>query len=444
MTRPADGDRWLYAWSVAYGAAGAASVLVPLYAVGLGAGPFLVGVLAATAAFAGVPGAVLWGRLATRTGRRRGFVLGSMAATAAVLAVVPTIDALPALLVANAALWFAVAAAAPVLILLVVDGRSEATWDRRIALLNAYQGYGWLAGLLAGAAWTAVAAPVLGGHGALQAFFLASAAATAVGVALAWRWLPGRPSVAVRRFGRSTRTLSGLLTGAARRNGMVAVGPGVTYWALRRLHPGALRRRLSTALGAYLLAVGLSFTGFSTFFGPLPAYLAAAGLSTGGILACFLSSSAVSAVWYGRTGALAERYTPQRVHLGGLAGRVLLFPAVAVGASAGVGPLLVLFGAIGLTWALVAVTAAGIVTRLAPPAVRGDALGAYTALAGLGGGLGGLLGGWLAAAVGYLPTFAAAGGLVLLGVVVAGYGFRLEAPAGPGVRSAADAGTGER
>ena len=51
------------------------------YAIEPGAGPFLVGLLAATAAFAGVPGAVRWGRLAARTGRRRVFVVASLALT---------------------------------------------------------------------------------------------------------------------------------------------------------------------------------------------------------------------------------------------------------------------------------------------------------------------------------------------------------------------------
>jgi MFS family permease len=64
-------DRWLYGWGVGYAAVGGASLLVPLYALELGGGPALVGLLAAAAAFAGVPGALLWSRLAERADRRR-------------------------------------------------------------------------------------------------------------------------------------------------------------------------------------------------------------------------------------------------------------------------------------------------------------------------------------------------------------------------------------
>ncbi|MFC6989855.1 hypothetical protein ACFQJD_16205 [Haloplanus sp. GCM10025708] len=49
-------DRWLYAWALGYAAIGAASLLVPLYAIELGADPFVASALEATAGLAGVPG----------------------------------------------------------------------------------------------------------------------------------------------------------------------------------------------------------------------------------------------------------------------------------------------------------------------------------------------------------------------------------------------------
>ena len=65
-------------------AVGLASLLVPLYALSLGASAFDVGALAATAAFAGVPGALWWGWLAERTDRRRVFVVAALPAALAV------------------------------------------------------------------------------------------------------------------------------------------------------------------------------------------------------------------------------------------------------------------------------------------------------------------------------------------------------------------------
>ena len=154
-------DRWLYAWGAGYAAVGTASLLLPLYAVSLGAGAAVVGAMAATAAFAGVPGALLWGWLAARTGRRRPFILVALGALAGVLALVPFASTPLGLLVGNAAMWFVVSAAAPVLNLIVVEGRPVAEWDARIARLNAVQGYGWVAGLVLGTVWTAAVPRVL-------------------------------------------------------------------------------------------------------------------------------------------------------------------------------------------------------------------------------------------------------------------------------------------
>lgn len=56
----------------------------------------------------------------------------------------------------------------------------------------------------------------------------------------------------------------------------------------------------------------------------------------------------------------------------------------------------VLFLVVGLTWAVIAVTAATIVTRMAPAAIRGEALGTYAAVSAVAGGIGSLLGGALA------------------------------------------------
>ena len=64
-----------------------------------------------------------------------------------------------------------------------------------------------------------------------------------------------------------------------------------------------------------------------------------------------------------------------------------------------------LFAAIGATWAVVAVTATGLVARLVPAEDRAEALGLYTAVFDLGSGFGSIAGGALALRVGYAVTF---------------------------------------
>lgn len=148
--------RWLFAWGIGSVALGAASLLVPLYVVELGGNPFELGLLGAVAAFVGAPGAILWGRLADRTSNPRRVVLFSLVGVSGVLATLPLLSSIPAVIVANAALWLLFAAAGPVLTLLVVADAPESEWSREIALLNAYQGYGWAGGHLLGIVWSFV------------------------------------------------------------------------------------------------------------------------------------------------------------------------------------------------------------------------------------------------------------------------------------------------
>nr|WP_246022997.1 hypothetical protein [Halosimplex halophilum] len=133
----------------------------------------------------------------------------------------------------------------------------------------------------------------------------------------------------------------------------------------------------------------------------------------------YLVSSLASAALYGGAGRVAARYDARVVQSGALALRGVLFPAVALVGGLGaaaleLGAAGVGLAAIGATWAVIAVVGTAIVTRLAPPAARGELLGAHTALGAVAGGVGGVLGGW-AASFGYLAAFAVAGGLVLAG-----------------------------
>lgn len=153
----------------------------------------------------------------------------------------------------------------------------------------------------------------------------------------------------------------------------------------------------------------------------MPAYLGEArGLPDGPVFVLFLLANGGSAVTYARVDDAMRRFGPAPTQSAALAARVVLFPLVGVvGASAlGLTAVAAGFLLIGVTWAIIAVTTTGIVTRLAPEHERGDALGLQVALAGLANGVGSALGGLLAAVVGYALTFALAGVVVLARVLV--------------------------
>jgi len=409
-------DRWLYGWGLAAIGLGGASLVVPLYAVELGGGPVTLGILAAAAAAAGAPGALVVGRLADRTGNRRGYVLGTVAVVAGGLALVAGVESIPVVVVANAAIWFAFAAATPVLTLLAVVGAPESEWSDRIARLNEWQGVGWALGLLVGFL-VIVGAERLAGLNAttaLRVVCLVCAASAGAGWVVAARTLPADPGPG---GGPAPRRLRRALRGAAR-FGVRGAGFPFTPSRVdaRGLNPRRFVRRFTPALALYFAAVVLVFAGFGTFFAPLPAYLAGAGFGSDAVFGLYLALNVGAAVFFGGAATLVERYEVALVHAGSLAVRGVALPAVVVvgGALAAAVPLFVV---VGVTWAVIAVSAATLVTRLSPPIVRGEALGVYSALSTVASGAGSVVGGWLASA-GYARAFAVAGGLIFAGVGV--------------------------
>ncbi|ELZ22250.1 major facilitator superfamily protein [Halosimplex carlsbadense 2-9-1] len=441
-------DRWLYSWALGSVAFGGASLLVPLYLVQLGASPVQLGYLAASAALVGAPGAVLFGRLANRVDSRRTLVLATLAVVALALAAVPLLTDVTAVIVANAALWLVVGSVAPVLTMLVVDAAPESAWSERIGLLNKYQGYGWAGGLVLGTVWPLVGVRLVGAGSATRALFwllAACAGASAVGAA---RTLPRPASDAHVTSEPKVRRIARLVTNTrlSVRGATFPFSPNRLYWTTRGLDPRRLRGRLDAALTTYLVAATLFFTGFAAFWAPLPLFFTDASFDSGQIFGLYLVSSLASAVLYEGVGRFAARYDVRLLQSGALAVRGVLFPAVAL--VGGLGALSVdlavagvALAAIGATWAVIAVVGTAIVTRLAPPAARGEVLGVHTALGAVAGGVGGVLGGW-AASLGYLTAFAVAGALVLAG---SGLVLSLRALSGGtrAIEPVADASTGD-
>ena len=412
---------WLTAWGLAAIAFGGASLIVPLYVVELGGDAFTLGILFASASFVGVPGALVFGNLADRTGKRRFFALAAMATTAGTMAAIPLLDSIAPVIVANALLWLGFAAATPVLTLLIVGDEPEEQWSRLIARLNTYQGIGWALGLATGFVIIAVGSRALGVLAAQRAFFFFCSACAVVALVLGSRTLPPDPGSAAEP---TPRRLSRFVRAAGRfniRGASFPFTPGRID--VRGLNPRKFRDRFTPTLATYFAAVFLFFTGFGVFFAPLPAYLSGVGFGSDAIFGLYLVLNVGAAVFYGRVAPLADSYGLTRVHVGSLLVRGVAFSAIVAvgvvfsGTPLGVGVVPILFLAVGFTWAVIAVTAATLVTKLTPIVIRGEALGVYGALISVGGGVGGLLGGALAS-FGYTVAFGVASALVILGAVL--------------------------
>lgn len=413
-------DRWLYAWALGSVAFGGASLLVPLYLVELGASPVDLGLLAATAAVGGAPGAIIFGRLADHVGYRRRLVIVTLATVSVTLAVIPVLTRIGLVIVANAVLWLVVASVVPVLTMLVLDEVPEDRWASRIGRLNTYQGYGWVGGLVLGVLWLLVV-PAVVTDTPIRALFWVLAACVAASTIAAARLLPRSTTAHHVTSTRRIRKIAQMLASSSRgvKASTFPFTPNRLYWSTRRFESDRVRERLTPALASYLVAAALFFTGFAAFWAPLPLFLTDAGFGAGRVFALYLLSSSASAVLYERIGDVAARYDVRRLQATALAVRGLLFPAVGVvvgaaGTTLDLGMAGLGLAAIGVSWAVIAVLGTVIVTQLAPPTIRGEALGLHTAIGAVSGGLGSFLGGWLAS-IGYVVAFSVAGALVLLG-----------------------------
>lgn len=429
-------ERWLYGWGLGSIALGGASLVVPLYVVELGGGPFVLGLLAAVAAVVGVPAALGAGRIADRTGNRRAIVLAMLGLVAVSIAVIPLFDRPLPVIVANGAIWFAFAAATPVLTLLAVADAHQSAWSERIALLNQYQGVGWALGLLFGAVWTALGRRFVPADAVIRWLFVPLAVCGALGLLLGARTLPADPGSAAKRHVSATR-LRRAIRDADRFSVRSAAFPFTLGRAdFRRLHPRRFVERFTPALAVYFAAVLCVFTGFAAFFAPLPAFLTEVGFGSDAVFALYLINGLASAVFFGAAGRLTAERDVEALQIASLSVRAVALPAIALGgivlgASAlGFGVVAAIFAVIGLTWAVIAVTAGTLVTRLSPIGIRGESLGTYAALGALAGAVGSVLGGGLAA-VSYLLAFGVAGALVLVGAGMVSLVRRYDVAAAP-------------
>jgi len=427
-------DRWIVSWGLGAVAFGAGSLLVPLYIVHLGATPFHLGLLAAGAAFAGAPGAIVFGNLASRVPHRRRLVLLTLGLTALTLGIIPLLESITAVILVNALLWFVVSGVGPVVTMMIVENAAETEWSTRIGLLNQAHGYGWAVGLLLGMVWPLLGTQVFDPVTAERVLFMFLAAISVISTVTAWVTLP-KPTPAATPFtARQARRITRLLATSRRgvRGATFGVSVNRLYWATRESRFPRVKLRLDSPLYRLYVAAGLFFAGFAVFWAPLPHFLAEIGFASGPIFALYLLSSLSAALLYERTGTLAQRVDHASLTGGALVLRGLLFPVVAVGAALGASSLgIALLGglllAIGVTWAVVAVVGSTMVTQLAPKANRATALGSYVAIGAVTGGAGSVIGGWLATYWHGL-AFSVAGVLVIVGASIV---FTLRQPLTP-------------
>lgn len=370
-----------------------------------------VGLLFSFASLVGVIGSLVWGRLSDAVHRRKPFIVISFVAVSLGFAGIAVAQSFTTILLLNMILNFFWVANAAVSVLIVIENKEKPVWERKIGHINLVGALGWVAGLIFGGFSLAIASRFIGDESAIRALFGLLAGGAAAAAILAIRFVPRTiPKFTQRRFQGVTVALGNFLIARAR------FAPHHLYHRFNpRLLPALLwgESGLRAETKRFLVATLLAFISIGFFAVPLPLLLAEEfGFSSSTVFGYFVILNSGVVVAYPFAARRIKQAGNKAVQQGALAVRLLLLGAASIylALSYLAPPAVVLalfFFVIGGTWSFFQLSGVVLASRLAKPEHRGQTLGLYNAIAGVGMILSGVTSGFLAEHAGYAATFSA-------------------------------------
>jgi len=408
-----EAEPWYTATGLANMTMGTSSILIPLMvAQVLGHSVADLGVLASLVSLVGVIGSLIWGRLSDAAHRRKPFIVMSFAGVSLGFAGIALAQSFTAVLLLNMMLNFFWVANAAVTILIVIENKEESRWEGKIGHLNQIGALGWVAGLIFGSLALAAASRFIGESMAIRILFAILSLGAAGASLLAVRLVPRTtPQFTQRRFRGRIVALGNFLVERGR------FGP---YHLYHRFNPRRLpallwgEGGLRSETKRFLVATLLAFIAVGFFAVPIPLLLSQRfGLPSSTVFLYFVVLNSGVVLAYPLAARRIKRAGNKTVQQGALAVRLLIFIAAALylTISAAVPSVLVLilfFLAIGGTWSFFQLSGVALASRLAKPKYRGQTLGLYNAIAGVGMIIAGVTSGFLSEYIGYQATLAAA------------------------------------
>jgi predicted MFS family arabinose efflux permease len=180
-------------------------------------------------------------------------------------------------------------------------------------------------------------------------------------------------------------------------------------------------------LDIYLVSTFVLFTGIQVFYVPFPVMLAGElSLGSSQIFLVYLASAVMAAIMYTWAGQEVDQLGNRKAQVLAWAVRAVLFPSFSLAillAIWGYGMwafvlVMALNGISGAFFSIVSV--AGITTALdlSPRRGKGEAVGAYNSVMGMGMILGGLLGGLIASTAGYMAVAMTTGAFSAVAIIL--------------------------
>lgn len=424
-------EPWYMAIGLANLVIGTSSILIPLMiAQVLHHSVADVGILSSLASLVGVVGSLIWGRLSDAVHRRKPFIIMSLAAVSLGFAGIAVAQSFATVLLLNMILSFFWVANAAVSILIVIENEEKPIWERKIGHINLVAAIGWVAGLILGGFSLAAASRFIGETSAIRALFGLLSMVAAVAAILAIWFVPRTiPKFTQRRFQGTIVALGNFLMARSR-------------FAPQHLYHRFSPRRIPTLLWGegglrpetkrFLLATLFAFISIGFFAVPLPLLLAEKfGFPSSTVFGYFVILNSGVVFAYPFAARRIKRAGNKAVQQGSLAVRLFLLGMASIylalsSAAPPAAALALLFFMIGGTWSFFQLSGVALASRLAKPEHRGQTLGLYNAIAGVGMILSGVASGFLTKHVGYAASFTVSSLFLVSSLLVL---HRLPAPA---------------
>lgn len=398
-------------------------MLVPLLASkAFGESVSTIGLLSSSASLAGVAGSLIWGRLSDAAHRRKPFIVTSYAAVCICFFGLLWARSIGAVLLFNIALSFFWIANASVSVLLVIENQPDNLWEAKISVLNQFGAFGWLLGLVMGSVGLSVLAGRLDERDAIQSLFVVLGLGAGAAASLALALVPRTRAKYIQRSFRGLRTAVG--------NFLVETGRFTPQHLYHRFSPRALPKLFFSTEGLrprtklFLLSTFIAFVGIGFYAIPLPLLLTERfGISSSSTFLLYAALHGGIVIAYPFASHRIWRAGNRRVQMGALAVRVVLFFVAALYLIWTVNSpptvVLVLFLlVVGATWSYFQLSGIALASRLAKPEFRGQALGLYNAISGMGTIAAGVSSGYVARIIGYATTYLIAAGLLLIAMLI--------------------------
>lgn len=420
------GERWYLAFFFSKLAGGASAPLVPLFVISvLGGGVGAVSLAVVSVSVATVPAFILWGELTDRTMRRRLPLVIGMAMTAFAFVLMALSDGLGPFIAGNVMFGFFLAATVPTSTVLIMEHNPEPEWGKAVGRFTRMSGIGWMAGMAMGAIWFAIVPHFMGVVPAMRTFVLLCGVFSAIAFAMAMAWIEEPRAHYGRRWLADDLVTFRTWTFERARHipsKLVFTGRPHVIRKARAFLPGWGRD-----LDLYLASTFVLFVGVQVFYVPFPVMLSEEmALGSSQIFVVYLASALAAAAMYAWAGREVDKLGNRRAQVLAWGGRAVIFPAFALALMvahqgldvAGFGLVLVLNGLLGALFSIVSV--AGITTALdlSPRRGKGEAVGAYNSVMGMGMIVGGLMGGLIASTAGYQVLALTTGVLSVVAVLI--------------------------